>query len=182
MVTVGASLECFVWVLHMGQLSSWSRDNRVQVVGLTILGQIKGLWKGAGKQPVQSEPVHSWASIWWEGGESEEAEGLVFKELQPVSNTLLFSCGQISGIIYTHKKKSKKACAAFSEIDFWKSFCKPAEIPIVSSLKPTSIPRKTFWTWGFVGMLENFPVKHPFEHLVEKQNIQSQKEKTEGVV
>lgn len=31
-------------------------------------------------------------------------------------------------------------------------------------------------------MVENFPVKHPSERLVEKQNIQSQKEKTERVI
>lgn len=79
------------------------------------------------------------------------------------------------------KKKSKKAFAAFSEIDFWKYFLKPAVIPSVSSLKPDSIPLKTLSTQGFVGMVENFPVNHPFEQLVEKQGIQRQKEKAERV-
>lgn len=94
-------------LLHMGQLSPWGRGNRIQVAGLTVLGQRKGLCKGAGEQPVQSEPVHSWASLWWEGGEPKEAEGLVFKEQQPVSNAVLFSCGQISGLIYA-KKRAKR--------------------------------------------------------------------------
>lgn len=122
------------------------------MAGLTVWGQKKRFVQGSGRQPVQSVPVLSWASLWWERG---EAEGIALKKQQPVSNAVLASCGQISGLIYTCKRIESHVLLSVKSI-FESFFPKPAEILSLSSLKPASVPSETLWTWGSVGWLKTF--------------------------
>lgn len=111
-------------------------------------------------------PDPSWTSLQWEGRKPLGVEGFAFKEQQPISNAVLLSLVRSSGL--TSIWERTKCHVLLSVKLIIGTLLKPAEIPTVSSLEPDSIPLKTLWTWGFVGMVENFPVKHPDERLVEK--------------